>query len=467
MKAKESTGKKPCLKQFLVDIATSGKYTSQDEVGMSDYIIKYVLLNFISGVGSAILVGFIVVRLGQGKYGTVIACSVMLLTAIMTIVSSRMKNVKQIVPALMLTTIYGLLCIAVTYLGEAEGSNFLFIYMYPLLAVFLLGMKLGIIFSTIALVVVILQMFVPEMSKFDYPATVPIHLIVTYFLVFSVLVVMEITRQTKDRRIEVQNHRMRELKERAEASDRAKSEFLATMSHEIRTPMNAIIGIAQIQLQREELSGEYEEALDKIFRAGKSLLGIINDILDLSKIETGKMELNLSEYDISSLINDTIQVNAMRIGSKEIDFSVDPNSALPSKLYGDELRLKQILNNLLSNAIKYTDKGHVKLSISHVNMGEDVVLQFTIEDTGQGLTPDDKANIFTEYQRFNAAANRTTEGTGLGLSIAKHLLELMDGKIEIESEYGKGSTFTVYVMQKRVPCEAIGEVVSEITQGGN
>jgi signal transduction histidine kinase/CheY-like chemotaxis protein len=241
----------------------------------------------------------------------------------------------------------------------------------------------------------------------------------------------------------------------------AKSKFLATMSHEIRTPMNAIIGITQIQLQKKDLPGEYEDALGKIYRSGDNLLGIINDILDMSKIETGKMELNSAEYDLANLINDAVQTNVVKIGLKEINFTVDPGASLPSKLHGDELRLKQILNNLLSNAIKYTDKGDVKLSISHSAAGEDVLLRFSVEDTGQGLTPEDRDNLFSEYQRFNTDANRTTEGTGLGLSITKYLTEMMDGKIEVKSEYGKGSVFTVEVVQRSVSSETIGAEISE------
>ncbi|MDR2578401.1 MAG: response regulator [Chitinispirillales bacterium] len=255
--------------------------------------------------------------------------------------------------------------------------------------------------------------------------------------------------------------RLSAAKTRFEEESKSKSSFLATMSHEIRTPMNAIMGIAQIQLQKEGVPREFEDALSKIYSSSSTLLGIINDILDLSKIETGKLELNPVEYNIPSLINDTVQVNAIRIGTKEIEFTVDPDSSLPSKLFGDELRLKQILNNLLSNAIKYTDKGHVKLSISHSIVGEDVLLRFSVEDTGQGLTPDDRAKLFSEYQRFNVSANRATEGTGLGLSITKRLLEMMDGKIEVQSEYGKGSVFTVEIVQKSVPCEAIGVEISE------
>ena len=243
---------------------------------------------------------------------------------------------------------------------------------------------------------------------------------------------------------------------RSEEENRSKSTFLAQMSHEIRTPMNAIIGIAQIQLLKEDLPDEYAEAMGKISNSGNSLLRIINDILDLSKIETGKLELNPMEYDAPSLIYDTVQLNIVRISSKPVEFILEIDENLPLRLYGDELRLKQILSNLLSNAIKYTERGKVKLSVKHWPEGGDIMLSFSVEDTGQGMTPEDRQRLFSEYQRFNTAANRTTEGTGLGLSIAKKLVEMMGGTIQVESEYGKGSIFTVTIRQKAVECAPIG-----------
>ena len=255
-----------------------------------------------------------------------------------------------------------------------------------------------------------------------------------------------------------------EAKNEAEAATKAKSNFLATMSHEIRTPLNAVIGIAQIQLQKAGLTDEYAMAFDKIHSSGNGLLGIINDILDMSKIETGKLELNPSEYDTPSLINDTVQLNIVRIGSKPIEFILDIDEDLPLRLYGDEVRLKQILNNLLSNAVKYTEKGHVKLSVQHWAEDEDITLNFTIEDSGQGMKLEDRKDFFSEYQRFNTEANRSTEGTGLGLSITKKLIEMMDGTIWVESEYGMGSIFLVTVKQKAVESPAIGaELVKQLS----
>ncbi|MCL2765389.1 MAG: ATP-binding protein [Treponema sp.] len=252
-----------------------------------------------------------------------------------------------------------------------------------------------------------------------------------------------------------------ESKRTAEAATRSKSEFLAMMSHEIRTPLNAIIGISQIQLEDKNLPDKYAAAQEKILSSGSSLLGIINDILDMSKIETGKLDFNVMEYDMPSLINDTVQLNIVRIGSKPIKFMLEVDKKLPSKLFGDELRLKQILNNLLSNAIKYTEEGHVKLSVKHVEVERNFYLILSVEDTGQGMKSGDKEMLFTEYMRFNAEANRKTEGTGLGLNITQKLVEMMGGKIRAESEWGRGSIFTVTLRQLVMEYKPIGEDVTQ------
>jgi len=253
---------------------------------------------------------------------------------------------------------------------------------------------------------------------------------------------------------------------RAEAANKSKSNFLAAMSHEIRTPINAILGVAQIHMQNGGLPEEYADGLGKIYSSGKTLMGIINDILDLSKIETGKMELNPVEYDVPDMINDTVLLNITRIGDKPVKFVLSVDESLPSKMFGDELRLKQILSNVLSNAIKYTEVGRVELTVSH-SMREDgdIDLTFTVTDTGQGMKREDQDRLFSEYLRFNVKANRATEGTGIGLSITQNLVKMMDGVIGAESEYGKGSTFTVTVRQTSVKCEAIGRAVADSLGG--
>jgi len=268
-----------------------------------------------------------------------------------------------------------------------------------------------------------------------------------YFLSYSSLMLMENGEYV--RTIELSDITpIMEAKNEAVEASLGKSKFLATMSHEIRTPLNAIIGIAQIHLQQKNLPKEYIEGIEKIFNAGKNLLGIINDILDMSKVETGKLELNIAEYGIPSLIHDAVQLNVVRIGYKPIHFVLDVDENVPLRLLGDELRLKQILNNLLSNAIKYTDEGFVRLTVKTKESIDDVNLIFTVEDSGQGMKEADIKKLFSEYLRFNIEANRQNEGTGLGLSITRRLIEMMDGRIEVKSEFGIGSIFTATVKQK-------------------
>jgi PAS domain S-box-containing protein len=249
----------------------------------------------------------------------------------------------------------------------------------------------------------------------------------------------------------------------AEAANAAKSAFLAKVSHEIRTPMNAILGITEIQLQDETLSNDMQEALSRIYNSGYLLLGLINDILDLSKIEAGKLELTPINYDVPSLINDTVHLNIMRFDSKPIVFDLKLDENIPLTLFGDELRIKQILNNLLSNAFKYTDSGKVSLSITVEPSDKPfmITLLFRVSDTGQGMTREQIDKLFDEYTRFNLEANRTTEGAGLGMSITRRLIELMNGEIFVESEKDKGSVFTVRLPQGIVDNGVLGKAVVE------
>jgi signal transduction histidine kinase/CheY-like chemotaxis protein/HPt (histidine-containing phosphotransfer) domain-containing protein len=254
-------------------------------------------------------------------------------------------------------------------------------------------------------------------------------------------------------------------KEMAEQSSRFKSQFLSRMSHEVRTPMNAILGITEILLQKKTLSADIQEALDNINNSGYLLLGIINDILDLSKIEAGKLELAPSIYDVPSLINDTVHLNVMLYDSKQIVFSLHVDENIPLTLFGDELRIKQILNNLISNAFKYTDEGEVSMSVTaEYPMLEDtsqVTLVIRVSDTGQGMTAEQVDRLFDEFTRFNTQTNSAVEGVGLGMNITRHLIRLMGGEIDIKSAPGRGSVFTVRLPQEITGAGVLGREMTE------
>ena len=250
----------------------------------------------------------------------------------------------------------------------------------------------------------------------------------------------------------------------ADKANKAKSYFLSTMSHEIRTPMNAVLGITEIQLMSENMDPDIRADFERIYNAGYLLLGIINDILDLSKIEAGKLELSPGKYDVASMLSDTAQLNVMRIGSKQIEFDLSVDETVPATMFGDSLRIKQILNNLLSNAFKYTDQGHVRMSVeteSSENGSDDIKLKICVSDTGRGMSKEQLDSIFDEYARFKMESKHSVEGTGLGMSITNNLVKLMDGEIIVESEPGKGSAFTILLPQRRVGSGELGKEMTD------
>ena len=248
----------------------------------------------------------------------------------------------------------------------------------------------------------------------------------------------------------------------AEMASKTKSAFLANMSHELRTPLNVIISLTELLLEEDRYSHEIRENLHMINNAGHTLLSIVNDILDITKIESGKLTITPVEYHTASLLNDTAILMTTRIGEKPIVFELNISSDLPYLLYGDDLRVKQILNNLLSNAIKYTYEGTVELSVHCEREGNhDVWMNIIVKDTGIGIRPEDLQKLFTDYNQVDVQANRKIEGTGLGLAITKKLVESMDGTITVESEYGKGSTFRVRIRQGFVNDASVGPMIVE------
>lgn len=253
-------------------------------------------------------------------------------------------------------------------------------------------------------------------------------------------------------------------KEEAEHMANVKSAFLANMSHEIRTPINAVLGMNELILREANQKDVLDYAYN-IELAGKALLSIVNDILDISKIESGKTELVSGEYNVAASIYNFIEMSRARAEKKGILLKVDIAENLPSKMYGDEMRLKQIYTNILNNAIKYTEKGEITLTLTGEEIGDDKIFtKATISDTGIGIREEDLDKIFDAFQRVDEEKNQKIEGTGLGMSITKQLVELMGGKIYVESEYGKGSTFHVELVQGIVDRTPIGRIDQAVEQ---
>lgn len=246
-------------------------------------------------------------------------------------------------------------------------------------------------------------------------------------------------------------------KQMAIASSQAKAQFLANMSHEIRTPINTIIGMNEMIL-RENQDESVQEYANNVNSASKMLLGLINDVLDFSKIESGKMDIVNEEYYLSKMLTDVINGVRIRAESKNLNFITDVDETLPSVLKGDEIRIRQILNNLLSNAVKYTKHGSITLSVRGIREKDTIILNMAVEDTGMGIQPQDMKKMFESFQRLEESRNRYIEGTGLGLNITKQLAELMGGDIYVTSEYEKGSCFIVNIPQQIVDTTPLGKL---------
>ena len=237
-------------------------------------------------------------------------------------------------------------------------------------------------------------------------------------------------------------------KKQADKANQAKSDFLSSMSHEIRTPLNAIVGFSQVLDEDQSLSPEAKEEVKDIIMASNSLLEIVNGILDISKIESGKIEIVNQEYSFKEIFDNLVLLTKARLGDKKLDFRYIYDDSIPAVIYGDHTRVKQVILNILTNAVKYTREGFVEFRVSSIIKDDICRLIISVEDSGIGIKEENIDKLFSKFERLDLDKNITIEGTGLGMAITKKLLELMNGKIVVQSVYGKGSKFTVSIDQR-------------------
>ena len=260
----------------------------------------------------------------------------------------------------------------------------------------------------------------------------------------------------QQRKMEQQEKKLLEAMRTADRANEAKTSFLASMSHEIRTPINAVLGMDEMIL-RESSDESILSYAANIQSAGHSLLSVINDILDLSKIESGRLELLTAEYSTQQLMNDCYSMMIMRAEKKDLLLEIKNDPQLPAKLAGDEVRLRQVILNLLTNAVKYTSAGEVTMRVDFKHTAEnEIMLKISVRDTGMGISQENQQNLFKAFRRLDEMTNRHIEGTGLGLNITKHLTEMMGGTIAVRSTLGSGSEFTVEIPQRVVSYEPVG-----------
>lgn len=408
----------------------------------------FVLLTMISEI--AVFIAFIGdIAAGEDIKEIIAIAATLILVPLTTFVGFARKKIETSIKITVLGLVFAILPALFFFGGGIEGGGvlwFIFAFLY-------VGIVLTGAWRNVMLTLLVVEATAFYAIDYFFPEIVPYHsremfYMDSYMSLILVGMVLCVMVTFQNRLFIHENEIAREAAKEAEELNKSQNRFFSSMSHEIRTPINSILGLNELILREEDASDEIVKDANGIAGSGKMLLALINDILDFSKIEAGSMDIVPVDYEVGNLLSEVVNMVMIKAAEKGLDLqvSVDPN--VPTVLYGDEVRIKQILINLLNNAVKYTQKGSVGLHMECQEAGEkSVLIRISVTDTGMGIKADALPHLFDVFRRVDEEKNRYIEGTGLGLSIVKQLIELMDGEITVNSVYGEGSSFNIMIKQ--------------------
>lgn len=439
------------IKKRLYDFFLSTERDFQDKIFLLASLLTFPAMCLVT-IGDIIT--------GENVIEIIGLASSIFTVPVMTILSIRFKKSHIFAPLLALGIVFYIIPIVFFFGGGLHGGAVIwFSYCYLFIGLILTGKLRVLMFVLLSIMVFVEYMIAWLKPEWISPHSDGVFIVDSGISVLVVGIIIYVLVSFQNKLYIIENNRAKDETERAEEMNRNQNRFFSSMSHEIRTPINSILGLNEVILRQEDASDEIIRDATNIQGSGKMLLSLINDILDFSKIEAGSMDIVPVDYKIGDTMSEIVNMIWIRATEKGLNFSVDIDPNVPSGLYGDEVRIKQIIINLLNNAVKYTKEGSVGLHIESESIDESKVrLLISVTDTGMGIRSEVLPDLFDAFKRVDQQKNRNIEGTGLGLSIVHQLVDLMGGEVSVNSVYGQGSTFTVSLVQEISNNVALGNV---------